>query len=148
MDICYYYAVLLNNKKNFTEAWEVLRSIEPKMINDTGHKTGTSMRIQSDPTLIFGQMLLAAQGLGNTENMIKYATILLSSDKNNHGILGPYIHTLLKNGVTEDKVMELLMNIYNMNDPGDLLFIARTAKEYGAIEFARMIISIAGELNI
>jgi len=146
IELKYYYASLLNKMGEYTRAWEILNEIEHEMTETTQLSTGISAKIISDPKAVFGQALLAAQGLGDIENVMRYATILLMSDKTQQNILGPYIHTLLKHGSNEDKVLELLGNIYDISSPVDLLLIARTAKEYGEIEFAKLIITIAGEV--
>jgi glycosyltransferase involved in cell wall biosynthesis len=146
LELQYYYAGLLNKMGQYNRAWDILREMESKLTDATHQSTGISAKIISDPKVVFGQALIAAQGLGDIEGVIKYATILLISDKSQKNILGPYIHKLLLHGSAEDEVLGLLGSIYDINSPGDLLLIARTAKEYGDIEFAKIIMTIAGEL--
>ena len=46
------------------------------------------------------------------------------------------------NNTTEEETVGLLSNIYNMNDPNDLLLIARAAKDCGAANLARSIVGM------
>ena len=146
LELQFYYASMLNKTGQYNKAWDILREIEPKLTDTTHQITGISAKIISDPKAVFGQALLAAQGLGDIESVIRYAAILLMSDKSQKNILGPYTHTLLQRGIAEDEVLGLLGSIYDINSPGDLLLIARTAKEYGDIEFAKLIMMLAGEI--
>jgi len=146
LDIGYYYSFMLNSSGKYETAWEILKKLESKLTTGKGHITGTSAWVQSEPKLIFGQLLMAAQGLKDTENTINYATVLLSADKSQQEILTPYIHTLISNGISESEVYNLLSQMYDTKSPSDLLFIARAAKECGAIEFTRFIVSEAEKL--
>jgi len=145
LDLGYYYAVLLNKKNGFSKAWKILKRLESTLTAGEGHIMGASARVQSEPIMIFGQLLMAAQGLGDIDNTITYATYLLMSDKNQQEILMPYIHALIKSGIPENEVFELLSKIYNITSPNDLLFIAKAAKEAGAIELARLVLVLAKE---
>jgi len=60
-------------------------------------------------------------------------------------ILSPFIFTLHNNGISENEIIGLLMRVYDMNNPSDLLLIARAAKDSGSIELARQIITLVGE---
>ena len=143
IDLEYYYAALLNSKNEFREAWELLSGCEAKL---AAADLDASIIVSANPGMLFGQMLIAAQGLGDVGNVIKYATYLLSIDKSDQGVLSPYIYTLLNNGTSEDEVLRILSGIYDFGDPGDLLLIARAAKDCGAINIARYIIEIAGRV--
>jgi len=148
LDIGYRYAIRLNRNKEFQTAWEILKGYELQLTDGTGHIVGASAEVQADPSLIFGQLLLAAQGLGDLENTISYASVLLTSDKKQQNILSPYIRVLLQNNISEEDVLGLLGRIYDISSPSDLLLIARAAKDCGAIDFAKMIMTIARELMV
>jgi len=145
LDLGYYYSALLNEKKNFKGAWEILSRLKSKFTTGTGHISGATAKVQSDPNMIFGQMLMAAQGLGDIESTITYATLLLMSNKIQPEILGPYIYALLKHDTSKEDILELLAKIYDLTSPADLLLIARAAKDAGAVEFAGFILNIAKE---
>jgi hypothetical protein len=132
--------------KKFDKAWDVLKKAETNADNISRHSAGVTAVIASTPTAIPGQLLLAAQGRGDTESVLKYAAVMLSFDKTDKGILIPYIKTLIKKGVPMDEILGLLSNMYDITSPGDLLIIARAAKDGGAVEFAKLIMIIAGEL--
>ena len=143
LDLGYYYSVVLNESRKFKEAWDVLKRLEMKLTTGQGHITGASAKMQSDPNMIFGQLLMAAQGLGDVDSTISYATLLLMSDKTQQEILSPYISTLQKSGISDDDMFGLLSKIYNTTSPADLLLIARAAKDCGAISFTKFILGRA-----
>jgi glycosyltransferase involved in cell wall biosynthesis len=146
IDLCYSYSCSLNKTKKFDKAWEVLKKAEEQGGVISRHGAGVTAAIASNPTAIPGQLLLAAQGRCDIENVLKYAAVMLSHNKTDMGILIPYIKTLLNDGIPMDEVLGLLGQIYDITSPSDLMLIARAAKDGGAIEFARLTMTIAGEL--
>ena len=146
LDFYYYYALVLNQSGEYKQAWDLLTGIDPKVRTATSHIAGTSAAIASDPTGIYGQTLIAAQGLGDVENTMKYAEIILKENKSLNNILAPYINLMFNTGTAPDKVLEKLAVIYDITSPADMIFIARAAKDCGAVEFAKMIMTIAGEM--
>jgi glycosyltransferase involved in cell wall biosynthesis len=143
LDFEYFLAVSLNGKGEFGAAWELLSKSESKLAGKAGSEK--SIFIPANPKLLYNQMIVAAHGLSDTENIIKYATMILSADKADTRILQLYIATLMQNGASADEAIALLKNIYDHNDPNDLLLIARTAKNCNAIELAKRVMEIAGE---
>jgi len=144
LDFEYMYACILNKKGKYEKAWEILRKLESALSESTDH--GETIYIKADPGLLYEQMLGSAQGLSDIGNVINYATVVLMLDKTKDRILNPYISTLMKNGASEEEIIDLLAKVYDFNDPGDLMQIARAAKSCGAIEFAGNLMKIAGEL--
>ena len=144
LDFEYFYAYSLNNKGDYAAAWELLVKCEARLEQETN--LAVSVYVSADPTLLYVQMALAAQGLGDVKSVIKYITLILSADKTRTSALCPYITTLIKNGASTYELASLLGSIYDMNDPGDLLIIARAAKECGAIELASLITKNAKEI--
>ena len=140
MDYEYYLAIALNNKGEHKEAWELFKGVESKLINDKS--MSESRAVMAKPDQLFARMLFVADKLGDVESTIRYATMLLTADKNKHDILSPYIVTLLRNDVSEDEVIGLLSKLYDFNDPKDLLIIARAAKDCGAIDLARRVVEM------
>jgi hypothetical protein len=96
--------------------------------------------------MLYTQLLLAAQGLDDTDSIIKYALLILEADKTRQEVLSPLIAMLLGQGTSPEELLTLLTKVYTINDPNELLTIARAAKDCGAVEFARMIMIIAGEM--
>ena len=146
IEFSYFHACALNKMGEYNKAIDVLQKLELKLSSTSRHEAGINVEIMSDPRAIYGQALLAAQGLGDVKSVVNYATILLVSDKTQQNILSPYIHTLLKNGAGGDEVLGLLGNIYDISSPNDLLLIARAAKSCGAIEFAGLVMELAREM--
>jgi len=144
LDFRYFQASVLNRMGVHDRAWELLKEIEHILANVSHH--GDTVYVNADPTLLHGQMLSVAQALEDVDNVIKYATIVLKSDKTKQNILSPFIYTLRSKGASEEDVLELLSEIYNLGDPNDLMLIARAAKNCGEIDFARIIMTIAGEM--
>jgi len=144
LDLEYFYASVLNYKGDFRAALEMLSGCEAKLTDAAG--TNGSVYIAADPTLLFGQMLIAAQGLGDIDSVIKYAGLILSADKFRSGVFGPYIATLLQRCASGDEVVGVLARTYDLDDRKDLLHIARAAKDCGAVDFSRRIIGMAERL--
>ena len=142
----YHYAAALNIEGKYYEAMDILKKMEDLIMDPSYNKMSMTVKTKYSPTAIIGQQLLAAQGLGDMDSIIEYAAALLSYDKSQQNILAPYIHTLLKNGISYDEVLGMLGDIYDIGDPNDLLIIARAAKACGATEFARLVVTIAKEI--
>ena len=145
IDFIYYYATILNKMGEYKKAWDFLKDKDPMLAGASRMSEGTSAKIASDPTAFYGQMLLAAQGLGDIDNVFKYAGVMLSYNKTDMGILVPYILKLLKKVKSLEEALGYLGKIYDITSPGDLLIIARAAKDGGAVEFAKIIMDIANK---
>jgi len=70
---------------------------------------------------------------------------MLTEGRNQPEVLGPYMTALFQQGKTGIEVFEDLAHYYNLNDKQDMLFIARTAKDYGIVLFAEKIFEMLGE---
>ena len=53
--------------------------------------------------------------------------------------------TLLRHGTSEDDLLGLLAQLYDMKNPNDLMLICRAAKNCGAISFARRLLAMTQE---
>jgi len=153
LDFYYHCSVMLNEMGEYNRAWDLLHDLDSKIVaasnnsaNTSDGTASTSFAIATDPMGIYGQTLIAAQGMNDVENTLKYAEKILKKDKTLNSILSPYILTLHKIGLPPDEIMEKLAEIYDITSPNDLLFIARSAKDCGAVEFAKLIMVIAGEI--
>ena len=144
LDFRFFMASVSNRKGEYEKAWVILKELE--RILDDNIDPGDTVYVTANPILVYEQILSAAQGRGDIESVIEFATRVLISDKTRQNILSPFIYTLIKHGINEEEILELLGNIFNLGDPNDLLSIARAAKGCGATEFARMIMIIAGEM--
>ena len=144
IDFEYFYATSLNHAGEYSAALDLLLGCEQKLA--AAADLDVSLIVSADPTLLFGQLLMAAQGLGDIESVIKYATLILAADKSRQGVVGPYITTLLQHSSSEDEVVDVLKTLYDLGDPEDLLILAKAAKDCGAIAFARRIMAMAGKI--
>ena len=143
LDFKYFHAILLNKIGQYENALALVTECEQKLAG--GQYRANAEVISARPHLLFAEGLVAAQELRDTETVIKCAAYILAADKANMGVLGPYISTLQKSGASTEELLTTLGNIYNMDDPKDLLILARAAKDYGAISLAQNIVSMAGE---
>ena len=134
IDFEYILAETLSRKGEYAEAWDLLRRCEEKLISDS--YWDESIMIPADPTALFGQMIITAQKLNDIESVILYSTHILTMDKTRKSVLGPCIATLVYYGVSDPEIIDLLSNIYDMENPEDVEFIAKTAKEFGAAAFS------------
>ena len=141
IDLEYYLGNILNSQNQFAEAWAVMQKCEAKLVNASA--LDESVAVSAKPQALFIQMAIAAQGLGDVANIIRYSTMVLSGDNTLQHVLKPYIATMLKHGTSEDELIGVLSKLYDMDNPKDLMFIGRAAKDCGAISFARNILVMA-----
>jgi len=144
IDFEYYLGYILHQKKEYGEAWDVLTKCEAKLIKSSA--LDESVVVSARPQALFIQLALVAQGLGNVQGVVRYCTILLKEDKDQAGVLQPYIATMLRHGTTEDELLGVLAKLYDMDNPKDLMFIGRAAKDCGAISFARIVLEQAQQV--
>ena len=142
LDLEYFHAVTLNKKGEHNTAWNILLGCETKLI--AAGTLDDSETVAVNPILLFWQLMVAAKGRGDIQGVVRYATMTLTADKSQEGVLSQYIFTLRKNKISDDEVVGLLAKIYDLSDKRDLLTIARAAKECGELDFAKLIIGIAG----
>ena len=143
----YYYRALINNKNNnFNEAMVDLVKCESIFLSAVVLPE-TRILVPS-PLLLFYQLSIAAKGLGDEHDEIKYSAVvnaMLMEGKNKPQVLGPYLVVLFKQKMNGLEVFEKLAPVYDINDPRDMLMIARTAKDYGILLFAQMIMDMIGD---
>jgi hypothetical protein len=103
------------------------------------------------PVLLYYQLSVSAKGLGDEQSRINYKTALnsmLNEGKNQSEALGPYLAAMFQEGKMGTEVFEALSDVYDINNPQDLLLIAKAAKDYGIILFAKSIMEmIRGHLD-
>ena len=141
LDFEYCQAVIFNKRGRYKEAMEILTSCEKKLLGTVSHTESETLAL--NPVILFWQMMIASKGLGDLPGVVRAATMTLTADKTQDGVLNNYIAALLKNNISHDEIVQLLSKVYNMNDQRDLLFIARAAKSCNALEFAKYIIGLA-----
>ena len=147
IDYYYYRALLNNNSGNYKEAMKDLYRCE-QIFTNTEAIPETRILL-SNPLLLYYQLSVAAEGLGDEENAKKYSEVvatMLMEGKDQAKVLGPYMVVLFLQGMTGLQVFEKLAPVYDVNKPKDLLMIANTAKDYGILMFAKMIMEFAGDM--
>jgi len=144
IDFEYFLASVYNYRGKFEKAWDLLKKGEEKLANNG--EISDSAYVSADMTMLYGQLILSAQGLADTKNVIFYAMQTLRHNKNRADILPPLIANILNSGKSEDELIETLKTIYDFNNPSELLIIAKAAKDCNATEPAKRIIKIAGEV--
>jgi len=147
IDYYYYRAVLYNKKGEYNKALEDLKQCEEYLFPK---RAGLVTRIfVSSPLPLFYQITVSAEGLRDEALFKKYSQLINSTikdNKNKEGVIGPFIRAMTWYGVPDDIVLSRLAEVYDINNPSDLMFIARAAKESGAIEFTRNVLALIGNM--
>ena len=143
IDIEYYLGFILHRRKKLVEAWEVFLKCEADLVKSSA--LDDSVVVSVKPQVLFIQMALVAEGLENVEGVIRYSTMVLREDKSYEGILKPYIWMLLRHGTSEDDLLGLLAQLYDLKNPKDLMLVCRAAKNCGAISLARRLLVMTQE---
>jgi hypothetical protein len=87
-------------------------------------------------------MVVTAEELGKTDEVIRCATLLLREDKYQPGILAPYIAAFKRPGfeTSDEEIFGLLRKLYDFNNPKDKIHIMKAAKECGNAVIMQMIL--------
>ena len=139
-DFCYYYGRKLYENKDFKEAWNVLVACENLLKGDTlvraGFIIGNSLRL-------FHLMVLTAEALGNIQEIIRCATLVLKEDKYQHLILAPYIQAFNRPGyrTPADEIFALLGKLYDFNNTRDKLTVLQAAKKNGNTDLVQIVLT-------
>jgi len=147
IDYKYFHGVLNNQKGNFQAARDDLMICEAAFMTE---KTLPSTKVLlPSPIPLFYQLKIAAKGLDDKQGIVRNETIIKSmliEAKTDADIISSFIKSILVLGGTEDEVLTEIAEVYDLGDPKDLMFIARAAKDGGAIEFSRGIMKMISEL--
>jgi glycosyltransferase involved in cell wall biosynthesis len=143
VDFEYFLASVYNYTGKYKEAWELLKDCEKRLENNG--EIGDAAHVPADMTMLYGQLILAAQGLKDVKNVEVFALKTLKLDKSRTDILNPLLIKLSRSGKTDDELIKTLKNVYDFENLQDLLFIAKSAKNAGVISLAQKIVAIAQE---
>jgi len=147
IDYYYYRAVLRNRAGEYLLGQEDLLKCEQVFMSGTG--APETRVLMPSPILLYHQLYLAATGLGDKQAIANYTTVIsaiLTEGKAQSAILGPYMAEMFRQGKTGIEVFEEISGVYDLNEPQDLMLIARAAKDYGILLFAQKVMEMAGEL--
>jgi len=137
LDFEYFLGYVYNKKGEYQAAWEQLKKCEKKLADIS--KDDESYLTPNNPIMIYGQLMLAADGLGDVENVVMYSTQILSMDNTRQEVLSSCIAKLLLCGASDNELISFLSHLYDVRDHKDLCFIADAARDCGAIAFAERI---------
>jgi len=147
IDYYYFRAVLNNQKENFESARDDLSLCERAFT--TGKSMPATRVLLSNPMLLFFQQKIAAGGTGDEQELLKSTTILnsmLAEAKSKTGLTGSFMLNILLYGLTEDEALDEFSEAYDLSDPGELMLLARAAKESGAIGLSRRVLDMVAIL--
>jgi len=145
LDFEYFLGYAFNNMGRFIEAWDQLRKCEMKL-SGFSKDQDASYLIPDNPVMLYGQLMIAAHGLGDVENVVMYSTQILTIDKTRQEVLSSCIATLLRCGAADNDLIELLSQLYDFSDPDELMFIAKAAEDCGATGFSGRFLRSRNEL--
>ena len=141
-DFCYYYGRKLQISGDYQAAWDKMTECENILKNDSIE--GRAEYIMTNPVLLFFQMVLIAEELGNVEEIIRCATLLLKEDKYQHEMLAPYIAAFNREGykTPADEIFALLGKLYDFNNTRDKLTVMNAAKKAINDELVQIILDM------
>ena len=139
-DFCYYYARKLFIDKNYESAWKKLTECEA-LLNSAG--VGMANTAINNTLLLFLLMVLTAEELNKTDEVIRCATILLKEDKYQPGVLAPYIAAFKRPGyeVSDEEIVSLLKKIYDFSSIKDKIEVLKAAKEAKNMHLVGLVLS-------
>jgi len=147
IDYRYFRAILNNRKNNYKEAYDDLMICQDAFLKNAS--LPMTKVLLPCPIPLFYQLKLSSEGMNDDQSTARNSTIIISmltDSENDIEIIGIFIKSLLVIGVSEDDVSDELSVVYNFDDPKDLMFIARAAKNGGSIEYSRNITQKVGIL--
>ena len=139
-DFCFYYGRKLHIEENFGAAWDKLIECEKLCMKDT---VGMSSYILRNPMMLFFQMTLTAEEMGDITEVIRCATLALKEDKYQMGMLAPYINAFNRTGyeTPADDIFEILSKLYDFSNTKDKITVMRAAKTVGNLPLASKVLS-------
>lgn len=141
-DFCYYYGRKLHLLAEFQNAWEKLVECENLLKCDLLDMGGFVIR---NPLILFFQMTLTAEELGDITEIIRCATLALIEDKYQPQMLAPYINAFNRPGLgyktSADDLYDLLGKLYDFNNTKDKVTVLRAAKASDNMELVMKVLA-------
>ena len=139
-DFCFYYGRKLYVNGDYSAAWEKLLECERLLMKDT---VDLGSYVLKNPMLVFYQMTITAEELGDTHEVIRCATLALKEDKYQQGMLAPYINAFSRKGFETpvDDLFTLLGKMYDFNNVKDKVTVMRAAKTAGNMPLVAKVLS-------
>jgi len=148
-DYLYYRAVLSNQTGNHKAAMTDLSKCEKLLA--PSEKLPTTRILAQSPLPLYYQMTVAAEGLGDKEKATESLNIIenaLTQGREQTADTGPYIRAMSWYGASYDDILKSLSAVYDIENPKDMMLIARAAKDNGAIEFSRYTMTLTKNLLV
>ena len=138
-DFCFYYGRKLHVSGDYIMAWEKLVECENLL---KGSSVNIAGWIISHPVLMFYQMTITAEALGNISEVIRCATLALKEDKYQQGMITPYIAAFNRSGyeTSASEIFELLSKLYDFDNLKDKLTVMQGAKSVGNVDLVQLIL--------
>ena len=139
-DFCYYYGSKLRLNGNYLQAKDRFIECENLLKQSSIELAGYLLK---NSVLLFFQMVLTAEALGDLDEIIRCATLALKEDKYQPGMLAPYIQAFNRQGykASADDILSLLEKLYDFNNPKDKIAVMRGAKDAGNMELVGKVLS-------
>ena len=140
-DFCFYYGRKLYESGDFNAAWEKLIECENILMKET---VDVGSYVIRNPVLVFFQMVITAEELGDMNEVIRCATLALKEDKYQHGMLAPYINAFNTRGFETpvEEVFSLLDKLYDFSNVKDKITVMRAAKTAGNMQLVGKVLSL------
>ena len=140
-DFCFYYGRKLHINGDYNAAWDKLIECENLLKKDSVDMGSYALR---NPLMVFFQMVVTAEELGNTTEVIRCATLALKEDKYQMGMLGPYINAFSRGGnkTPADEIFAVLEKLYDFSNIKDKVTVMRAAKTAGNMELVKKVLSM------
>ena len=140
-DFCFFYGRYLYVVGDFKQAWEKLIECENLLKKDTVDMGSYALR---NPMMVFYQMTVTAEELGDMAEVIRCATLALKEDKYEQGILAPYINAFSRHGskASTEEILLILGKLYDFSNVKDKVTVMRAAKTAGNMELVAKVMSL------
>ena len=140
-DFCYYYGRKLQIKGDSKAALKKFQESEDLLKRDMIQTRAGY--IIANPMVLFYFMVLVAEELGEVDEIIRCATLLLKEDKYQHEMLAPYIAAFNRTGYSTSagEIFALLGKLYDFNNTRDKLTVMNAAKKALNVELVQIILN-------
>ena len=139
---------MLNNQQgNYKAACDDLTECEKTLLNTD--VLLVSYILAPSPLPMYYQMYISAEGAGDEQALERTRQIISAISRDSISqteIIGPYIRAMSWYGATDEDVLAKLSDVYDLNSPKDMMFVAHAAKDSGAIEFSRFVMNIIKDM--
>jgi len=139
-DFCFYYGRKKFLAGDYEDAFAKFTECENLL---KGQSVSLAGFILKNSLLLFFNMVLTAEHLGNMSEVIRCATLVLKEDKYQPGMLAPYIQAFKRPGyeTSDDEIYKLLNKLYDFKSMKDKITVMRAANDAGNMEIAARVMA-------